>query len=360
MSAMRRWLPVAALLAAAALAGCGRNDDAQGVGPGPGPAQPPQAASAGDNAAQQRLDRISGQVSGAARVSDDGPLPGGELFDGSGRYDSALGGGSVVRASYSPGSSNSSYRGYTLSRPRSLSARGGVPPSPGGLPALAFPKADPSAGARGGGPVLEAFDTFQRKTYEAALPVLSRLAWGARRARGAEVPMHPTHVTVHHTDGHPRTKLTDSIEEVRGIQAFHQGPERNWADIGYHFVIDGAGRVFEGRHADVLGAHAGGANTDNIGIAMMGDYNRDQLSEDQKTALRRLITFLALRYRVDPKQKGFIQPHMHYSNTDCPGKNVLAFLDQLRREVDGETTTLASGGAPSGASSSFVPLAVLR
>src|SRR5206468_2171048 len=102
------------------------------------------------------------------------------------------------------------------------------------------------------------------------------------------------------TDGHPRTQLSDSIEEVRGIQAFHQGPERGWADIGYHFVIDGAGRVFEGRHADVLGAHAGGANMDNIGIAMMGDYNRDQLSADQKTALRRLITFLALRYRVDP------------------------------------------------------------
>jgi len=269
-----------------------------------------------------------------------------------------------VRASYTP-SRGSSYsgttRGYSLSRSRRLSANGGAPPSPDGrLPAVALPKADPTAGARGGGPVLQAFDAFQRKTYETALPVLSRLAWGARAMRGAATPMHPSHVTVHHTDGHPRTNLSDSIEDVRGIQAFHQGPERGWADIGYHFVIDGSGRVFEGRHADVLGAHAGGANEDNIGIALMGDYNRDQLSDGQKTSLRRLITFLALRYRADPKQKGFIQPHMHYSNTDCPGKNVVAFLDTLRSEVDGDARTLTSGGAPNGASSSFVPLALLQ
>ena len=92
----------------------------------------------------------------------------------------------------------------------------------------------------------------------------------------------------------------------------------------------------------------------------MGDYNRDKLSEGQKTTLTRLITFLALRYRTDPKQKGFIQPHMHYSNTDCPGKNVVGFLDELRRQVDGETQTLVSGGRPDDASSSFVPLALAK
>lgn len=359
---MKRWLSlVIVLVVAAGLSGCDE-DESKGVGQGPGPAKvetkPTDSAASGETPQSRALTLLRDQASAPGAAGGDETLPGGPFFDGS-RGQGGSGSAGGVHAYYNPGGSKGSAYKLTASS-RSLKAGAGEPPAPGTLPAVVLPKADPSAGAAGGGPVLQAFDAFQRKTYAAFAGVYSRKAWGAASASSASTPHHPSHVTVHHTDGHPRTKLSDSIEEVRGIQSFHMGPERGWADIGYHFVIDGAGRVFEGRHADVLGAHAGGANLDNIGIALMGDYNRDQLSDAQKTTLTRLITFLALRYRTDPKQKGFIQPHMHYSNTDCPGKNVVGFLAELRSQVDGETQTLISGGRPDDAGGSFVPLALVK
>ncbi|MDD5629698.1 MAG: peptidoglycan recognition family protein [Elusimicrobia bacterium] len=244
-------------------------------------------------------------------------------------------------------------------KPRYGGLSSGSVPAPGTLPKVALPKADPSAGTQGGGPVLAAFDSFVRKSFGLADRVFGRRAWGAAAARGSQTPMSPRRVTVHHTDGHPRTELSAAISEMRGYQSYHMNGH-GWNDIGYHFVIDGAGRVFEGRHTDVLGAHAEGANQDNIGIALMGDYNRDPLKPAQRDILRHLITFLALKYQTDPRQKGFIQGHMHFNQTDCPGRNVVAFLDELRRGVSGETVALLQGDRPSGAAGSFTPLVVLN
>lgn len=351
---MRRFAALSAALAAAALAGCGGQPSEEGA------LSPVSSAAPANRPDADKLSADYGALQRAAYVSDAGPdsgLPAGDLFDGSASRASLLGAGGV-RGSGRWTSARPTTVKYTAPSRRDTLRTGDVP-APGTLPAVQLPRADPSAGARGGGPVLAAFDAFQRATYSDVTGVFSRSAWGAAARRGRDVAHHPSRVTVHHTDGHPRTALSDAIEEVRGIQRFHMN-ERGWADIGYHFVIDGAGRVFEGRRADVLGAHAESANMNNIGIALMGDYNRDRLNDDQKTTLRRLITFLALRYRTDPSQRGFIQPHMHYNNTDCPGKNVVGFLDELRREVDGETSTLVNGGRPDDARPSFEPLAVIQ
>jgi hypothetical protein len=245
------------------------------------------------------------------------------------------------------------------SKSRYAGLQNGSVPAPGTLPKVVFSKADPSAGAQGGGPVLAAFDSFARKTFGLVDRVFSRRSWGAASSRGSQSRMNPCRVTVHHTDGHPRTALTAAIEEMRGYQAYHMN-KRGWADIGYHFVMDGAGRIFEGRHTDVLGAHAEGANHDNVGIAVMGNYNRQQLSAGQKDMLRHLITFLALKYQTDPRQNGFIQGHQHFNNTDCPGRNIAAYLAELRQGVTGETLAMLQGDRPSGAAGSFTPLAVIN
>ncbi|MBI5242024.1 MAG: N-acetylmuramoyl-L-alanine amidase [Elusimicrobia bacterium] len=235
----------------------------------------------------------------------------------------------------------------------------GSVPAPGTLPRASLPAADPSGGARGGGPVLAAFDAFARGVFGLADRVFSRRSWGAAAPRGSQSRMSPSRVTVHHTDGHPRTELAASIEEMRGYQSYHMNGH-GWADIGYHFVVDGAGRVFEGRHADVLGAHAEGANLNNIGIAVMGDYNKVQLNGAQKDMLRHLISFLAIKYQTDPRQNGFIQGHMHFNNTDCPGAHIAAYLSELRRGVAGETLAMLQGDRPSGAAGSFTPMAVIN
>jgi hypothetical protein len=113
--------------------------------------------------------------------------------------------------------------------------------------------------------------------------------------------------------------------------------------------------VAEGRPADTLGAHAGGANQDNIGISMMGDFNRQKPTAAQEESLTRLVSFLAIKYGQNPARQGFLEPHRHYDQTDCPGKNMMAILASLRLRINHRTEELQArlGGA---GKDEFVPV----
>lgn len=79
----------------------------------------------------------------------------------------------------------------------------------------------------------------------------------------------PTKIVVHHS----------ALSPLMGpdvIQRSHM-EYRDYADIGYHFVISqtmsGRWRIFEGRPIKYIGAHAGaGLNRDSIGIVIAGNY----------------------------------------------------------------------------------------
>ena len=209
------------------------------------------------------------------------------------------------------------------------------------------------------------FDAFQKKVYSYSVPLLSRLGWNAGKRRGHDVRHSPYHVTVHHTQGVMTMSEAETAAAVRGIQRYHmvgrarEGKEA-FEDIGYHFLIDGSGRIVEGRHAEVLGAHAGESNDGNIGIALMGDFNKLQPTEAQIVSLRRLVSFLAIKYRKDPMQKGFLEGHRHFNHTDCPGKNLFAILGELRRDIDLETdqTVKRLEGTAVASNKNFVPLLI--
>lgn len=225
-------------------------------------------------------------------------------------------------------------------------ARAALPPPPPDLSHLSA--AAPREGrARGAGPTLAQYDSFQRVPglFARVYDVISRAGWGARPVRARPKPHRPSRVTVHHTDGPQTFALEDSLSAMRGIQGYHQRSRRRrgrgWEDIGYHFLIDGAGRVFEGRRAEVVGSHSRHHNTGNVGIALMGNFDRDRLSEEQRDALVRLVTFLSIKYRREPSAAGFIEPHEHYAELDgrrtaCPGRHVSEFLSSgelLRRSA---------------------------
>lgn len=100
------------------------------------------------------------------------------------------------------------------------------------------------------------------------MKVVSRAEWGAKPARSQSRldPAKVTRLVLHHTTGRYAGPQT-----VRQIQVFHQGPDRNWADIGYNFLIAPDGTVYEGRGWGFSGAHARGYNATSIGVAFIGD-----------------------------------------------------------------------------------------
>lgn len=166
----------------------------------------------------------------------------------------------------------------------------------------------------------------------------SRRSWGARALGANHDRMSKIwRITVHHTA--MLTWETDrdaAIDSLRRIQRNHQ-VDNGWADIGYHFLIDRAGRTWEGRKLSVQGAHAGNSdvNQGNIGIALLGNFDRQKPSAEQIEALRGLLVRFCQEHGIQPSN---ITGHARIASTvgkttDCPGQNLQILLPSLIRDV---------------------------
>jgi tetratricopeptide (TPR) repeat protein len=164
--------------------------------------------------------------------------------------------------------------------------------------------------------------------------VWPRSAWGARSSRANLDRMTGIYrITVHHT----ATRLSSNYsraaaDEIRKFQQQHQD-EKGWADIGYHFIIDPAGRIWEGRPLKWQGAHAGtpDLNVGNIGIALIGDFEVEQPTASQKKSLTDLLNSLCLRYHVD-KSHVYTHKEIRPGPTECPGPALQRVVDQWRAQ----------------------------
>ncbi len=167
--------------------------------------------------------------------------------------------------------------------------------------------------------------------------VRRRTEWGAQPFRGSPIPLNrPSYdyMTLHHTAGFAATTLAEGLEQVRRIQLFHQNG-RGWSDIGYQFLMDQEGRLYQGRpflrESDpfdqgprlVQGAHVGGANRGNIGVSLMGCFHppegtgcRNELTPFATDSLIATFGFLSERYEVSPED---MRGHRDFNNTACPG-----------------------------------------
>src|SRR5207237_8830336 len=81
---------------------------------------------------------------------------------------------------------------------------------------------------------------------------------------------------------------------VRGIQIYHV-KGNGWDDIGFNFLVDKYGQVFEGRYGGmdrpVIGAHALGFNTGAVGLSVIGDYSAAPISAVAKASLAQLLAW---------------------------------------------------------------------
>jgi hypothetical protein len=141
----------------------------------------------------------------------------------------------------------------------------------------------------------------------------------------------------------------DPAAEVRAIYYYH-AVVRGWGDIGYNFLVDKFGNVYEGRSGglDVIGGHAYAWNEGSLGISVLGCYDSGGCSSPQVPtaatldAIADLAAWTSSRRWLDPRAlRDFdngsstvtayvLAGHRDYGNTLCPGGNLYAELPNLR------------------------------
>ena len=146
-----------------------------------------------------------------------------------------------------------------------------------------------------------------------ALEIVSRASWGARPPRSTRPSHVPNRITVHHT-------VQGNISgpaAVRAVQDAHMNGN-GWSDIGYHFLVDRDGTIYEGNPQNLVGAHVASQNTGNLGIAMIGSFHVETLGTAQKRAVASLIRHLAQTYDI-PVNRSRVKGHKERLATICPG-----------------------------------------
>ncbi|MBN1495094.1 N-acetylmuramoyl-L-alanine amidase [Candidatus Peregrinibacteria bacterium] len=155
-----------------------------------------------------------------------------------------------------------------------------------------------------------------------------------------QYPEKISKIIIHHTG--TSKHIDDPIKTIRDLYYYH-AIKRGWGDIGYNYIIDANGNIYEGRYGGdgVVGAHAGPGNRGSIGIAVLGNYNESELSAEAEKALTNLIAEKSRLYGIDPLGESYFRgiklPNIFGHNgimaTSCPGKNIIKLLPQIRQNA---------------------------
>ena len=204
---------------------------------------------------------------------------------------------------------------------------------------LANPAASPIQRSRAENGLAAARAMLDGPTTARELSFVSRSSWSARKARTDRMtPLRGawSRITVHHSaesSSNPNGgSLAESSSSVYGIQKYHmQDPSHRWGDIGYHFLIDSNGRIFEGRSLRWQGAHAGGVNgtnnRQNIGICLLGDYATGSPRPEALKSLEVLLDHLREEHRIPASR---VYAHNDFVTTECPGPALARWLRDYR------------------------------
>ena len=166
-----------------------------------------------------------------------------------------------------------------------------------------------------------------------------RLTWPVEQSQKIEK------FVIHHT-GEVIDETRQPKELMRAIYAYHT-LTRGWGDIGYNYVIDQKGNIYEGRAggAKIVGAHTAYHNVGSVGISLMGNFEVDDPTQAQLDVLTLLIADHAVRFKVDPLRKSSFLGKTSYNisghkdvaeaghGTSCPGVKLWKKLKWIRKET---------------------------
>jgi len=185
--------------------------------------------------------------------------------------------------------------------------------------------------------------SVEQALQQPGIKIISRTEWGAKKpiTKGREwekikgdLSAYYNTITVHHTGN------SDNYMTIQELQEKEQ--DNNYADVPYHFAIDKFGNIYEGRPIDIVGSHVAGANTGNIGIALLADLDTEDrglgfwaslaetsdgsASKEMRVSLTNLVIHLKAKYGIDT-----LGGHQEViQNRSCPGDNGMKMVNHLR------------------------------
>ena len=166
--------------------------------------------------------------------------------------------------------------------------------------------------------------TTQRSTQKNEPVIIPRSGWNANEPRNYQKHV-PSRITVHH-EGTFFDKSGDAAKKIRNIQVWGLGPDRNWVDIPYHFLIAPDGKIYEGRDVFTVGETATEYDpSGHLLITCLGNYEVQEVSEETINSLVMLIAYCSKKYNVPVST---LSTHRDNSKqTTCPGKNLYKFFE---------------------------------
>lgn len=195
-----------------------------------------------------------------------------------------------------------------------------------------------------------------REPYIGERPtIVTRRGWGADeslREGGFVYTKKVKAAFVHHTASGNNYLCSQGPSVIRSVYRYHV-VSSGWRDIGYNFLVDKCGNIYEGRAGGVakpvLGAHTLGFNNDSMGIAVLGSYGSTKPSAAAVTAIARLAAWKLGLYGADPRGTTYLKSgggnlfpkgknvrlnvisgHRDGFATECPGRLLYGKLGSVR------------------------------
>jgi hypothetical protein len=162
--------------------------------------------------------------------------------------------------------------------------------------------------------------------------ILPRSAWAKAGPDMARVDaMDGVRLITFHHSGDPRPFVTsdyaETAQHLEYVREYHRS--RNFQDIGYHFAIDRAGRVWQLRSLKFQGQHVRYNNEHNVGVVVLGNFDLQGMTQAQRDKVKVFGQLLRKQYSLPIAR---VYTHQEIVRTECPGDNMQPFMLQVRKQ----------------------------
>ncbi|OJJ16405.1 hypothetical protein BKI52_34520 [marine bacterium AO1-C] len=192
--------------------------------------------------------------------------------------------------------------------------------------------------------------------------IVTRSQWGARTPNASFSTSKVTHLVIHHELG--SNSSSNWAARVKAVQNFHMNSS-GYSDIGYNFLIDPNGVIYEGRAGgdNIVGAHWCSRNRNTMGVCILGNYTFIKPSAAAQASLIKLLTWKATKegiaplgrayhYGVNGQMNQIIGHREGLGCSSCPGDAFFGIIGSIKSKINDAVNNGCGGSGGGGGGSS--------